>query len=156
MASVLVTGVGGTAGTATVRSLLNRTNHEIVGVDMDPDATGFYFLDKHRTVPAAQSLDWLSSMVVTIRNYGIDVVVPIVDEELSRIPELESRVGEDVGFTLPRPEVVRKSLDKYLLLNCMERIDCAVPTTILAEIEASLHSTIHLLRSHDSDEAAGE
>lgn len=128
MATVLVTGAGGTGGTATVRTLVETTAHEVVGVDMDPMAAGLYVADESAVVPAATADDWPAEMARVIERFGVDAVVPLVDEELPRIPALRERT-DDTAFVLPRQEVVRDTLDKYRLATVLAEHGVATPET---------------------------
>ncbi len=133
MATVLVTGVGGACGIGAVDSLRETTDHEVVGVDMDPDAAGLYLADRGRTVPAADDDDWPDAMREAVDAFGVDVVVPTVDEELPRLPELP-----EVPVVAPRPAVVDLALDKRRTHRRLATAGHAVPRTWPADEPGSV------------------
>jgi carbamoyl-phosphate synthase large subunit len=129
MATVLVTGVGSTGGTATVAALQEHTEHEVVGVDMDPMARGLYMVERGETVPPASAEEWLDEMTRIIRAHDVEAVVPLVDEELVRLPELGQEMPE-VAIVAPQPAVVEATIDKYRMVQ--EFPDSTIPDTDLA------------------------
>ena len=79
---------------------------------MDPMASGLYMVERGETVPPASAEEWPDRMAEIVAAHDVDAVVPLVDEELVRLPELE-RLVPDVGIVAPRPEVVEATIDKY-------------------------------------------
>ena len=143
MATVLVTGVGGASGIGAVRALGETTTHDIVGVDMDPDAAGLYLADEGRPIPPANDDEWGPAMGRLIDEHGVDVVVPTVDEELAALDALP----DDVPVVAPRPEVVDVALDKYATYERLSEAGHAVPRTWLAsEADAIPESAYPLIR----------
>lgn len=128
MATVLVTGVGGASGIGAVRALQETTDHELVGVDMDSDAAGLYLADAGRPIPPASDSEWGPVMRDIIDDWGVDVVVPTVDEELSEL----SSLPDDVPAVAPRREVVDLALDKYATSERLSAAGHSVPRTWLA------------------------
>jgi carbamoyl-phosphate synthase large subunit len=130
MVTVLLTGVGGAAGIGAIRSLKETTDHELVGVDMDPEAAGLLMTDVAARVPPAAADDWVDAMAAVARRHAVDVIVPTVDEELSHLPELRSALP-DVGVVAPRQDVIEVALDKYRTSRVLEAAGHAVPRTWL-------------------------
>lgn len=128
MATVLVTGVGGASGIGAVRALGETTTHDIVGVDMEPDAAGLYLADDGRAIPPAADDEWGPVLRDVIDDHDVDVVVPTVDEEL---PELDA-LPDDVPVVAPRPGVVEVALDKYATHRRLSNAGHSVPRTWLA------------------------
>lgn len=137
MVTVLLTGVGGAAGIGAVRSLNRTTDHEIVGVDMDPEAAGLFLADAAAQVPPATDDDWPDAMARVARRHAVDVVVPTVDEELPRLPELRSALPE-VGIVAPREAVIEVALDKYRTSRVLQATGHAVPRTWLGTAAAEI------------------
>lgn len=131
MAQVLVTGVGGAGGTATVRSLRQHTDHHVVGVDMDENATGFLFVEEYSTVPAANASTWPNVMANLVDEYDIDVIVPLVDEELARLERLRAVLPDSVGVVAPQQPVIDTTLDKYTVTQTLARAGISVPSTVV-------------------------
>jgi carbamoyl-phosphate synthase large subunit len=152
MATVLVTGVGGVGGFATVQTINEHTTHEVVGVDMDPSALGLHKLDKSRVVPPASSETWIPEMEYTISEFDIDAVVPLVDEELDRLSELKEEVSDNVAFVCPTQEVIDLALDKYRMAEVFERERLPVPETKLGyEEPPSFPVVVKPRRGHGSE-----
>jgi carbamoyl-phosphate synthase large subunit len=137
MATVVVTGVGSTGGTGTIQALQEYTDHEVVGVDMDPAATGFHLLDEWRVVPPAADDSWPDAMARVVAEFDADAVVPLVDEELAELPSLVERLPEAVGVVAPRQSVVEDALDKYRLSGRLADEGLSVPDTRLASEAAA-------------------
>jgi carbamoyl-phosphate synthase large subunit len=129
---VVVTGVGSTGGTGTIQALQEHTDHEVVGVDMDPGATGFHLLDSCRVIPRADDDPWPSELARVVGEFDADAVVPLVDEELARLPRLAGRLPDDVGIVAPRQSVVDDALDKYRMTRRLSDEGLSVPDTRLA------------------------
>lgn len=132
MATVLVTGVGSTGGTGTIGALQEHSDHEVVGVDMDPTATGFHLLDRGRVVPPASDDSWPLEMAAVVDELDVDAVVPLVDEELARLSELDERLPEEVGLVAPRQSLIDDTLDKYRMARRLADAGLSVPATRLA------------------------
>ena len=132
MATVLVTGVGGAGGIGAVESLTQRTDHEVVGVDMDPTAAGCFLADSGCGVPAASDDGWASAVADVVTEFDVDVVVPTVDEELAELPSLYEALPDDVPVVAPRLGVVDASLDKYATYRVLDEAGHPVPETWLA------------------------
>ena len=120
---VLVTGAGGPAGIAVIRSLLARPDVEVFSADMDGWASGLYLVpeDRRRIVPAGRSETFVDELIGMCRDDRIDVLFSTVDVEL---PGLAARRDElsAVGTALAAPshETLVTCLDKCRLA---ERVD---------------------------------
>ncbi|WP_276302479.1 ATP-grasp domain-containing protein [Halorussus lipolyticus] len=130
MATVLVTGVGGVGGTATVQSLQRHSDHEVVGVDMDPDADGRYLVDRWTTVPAAEDADWPDAMAEAVAGFDADAVIVLVDEELAELARLRQKL-DGVPVVAPDQRTIDRSLDKYVLAEWLADQGLATPETEL-------------------------
>lgn len=131
MATVLVTGVGGATGIGAVRALSKETSHEIIGVDMNPDAVGLYFADTGQTVPAAVNDNWADELIRIIKDFNVDVVIPTVDEELDQLPKLTTSLLDRDSVIAPRQDVIDISLDKYKSYTFLKNEGHSVPQTWL-------------------------
>ena len=81
---VLVTGAGGPAGVAVIRSLLAREDVDVFAADMDGWASGLYLVseDRRRIVPPGTSDGFVDALIGMSRGDGIDVLFSTVDVEL--------------------------------------------------------------------------
>jgi carbamoyl-phosphate synthase large subunit len=131
MTRVLVTGAGGPAGVAVIRSLLKRADVEVYAADMDGWASGLYLVttDRRRIVPRGLAPEFVDTLIAMCATDAIDVLFSTVDFEL---PSLAARRGEFAATTLAAPalETLDVTLDKFAL---SERVSphARVPVTRL-------------------------
>lgn len=134
MINVLVTGAGGPAGVAVIRSLLTRDDVSVFAADMDGWASGLYLVDasRRRIIEPGLASGFVDGIIQLCAADGIDVVFSTVDVEL---PALAARRHE-LGAVLAAPslETLEVCLDKYRLAEA-----CAtalrVPTTRLLDAD---------------------
>jgi carbamoyl-phosphate synthase large subunit len=114
---VLVTGAGGPAGVAVIRSLLKRDDVEVFAGDMDGWASGLYLVpaDRRRILSPGRSPGFVDDMIAMCAADAIDVLFSTVDVEL---PPLARRRSE-LSATLAAP-----SLDT--LETCLDKLALAV------------------------------
>lgn len=138
MTRVLVTGAGGPAGVAVIRSLLGRPGVEVFAADMDGWASGLYLVtaDRRRLVEPALSDRFVDDLKRLIESDRIDVVFATVDLEL---PSL-AQARDELGATLAAPslDTLRVCLDKWMLAErCAPLV--RVPTTRLLTADGVGH-----------------
>jgi carbamoyl-phosphate synthase large subunit len=127
MTTVLVTGAGGPAGIAIIRSLLSRGDTRIVAADMDRFASGLYLVpaEQRVLVPPGLAAEFPDSVLGWCRQFGVDVLFPTVDVEL---PVLAARRDEfaraGVALASPSLSTLETCLDKLLLA---QRCDGVLP-----------------------------
>ncbi|MGV8884634.1 MAG: ATP-grasp domain-containing protein [Microbacteriaceae bacterium] len=130
MTKVLVTGAGGPAGVAVIRSLLARSDVEVYAADMDGWASGLYLVpaDRRLLVEPGASAGFVDGIIALCASDAIDVVFSTVDVEL---PALAARRAE-LGAILAAPSLatLEVCLDKFVLAGrCAAAL--RVPTTRL-------------------------
>ena len=109
---------------------LQRAGFRVVATDVDPTAPGLYLADRGHLVPPGDSEAFLPRMRALCAEEGALAVIPLVDEELSRIPALER---DGVVVLLPRPNFVSTCLDKYTLMRTLDEAGIGVPRTWSAD-----------------------
>jgi carbamoyl-phosphate synthase large subunit len=118
MTRVLITGVGGPAGIAVLRSLLARPDVEAFAGDMDGWASGLYLVpaERRRILQPGLSPDFVDGIRALCMDDRIDVVISTVDVEL---PPLAARRDDLGGAVLAAPSVatLNVTLDKWELAN---------------------------------------
>lgn len=120
---VLVTGAGGPAGIAVIRSLLKRADVEVFAADMDGWASGLYLVPEQarRIVPPGKSPQFVDDVIALCAADDVDVLFSTVDVEL---PGLAARRDElaAVGTALAAPshETLVTCLDKYRLAQAVD------------------------------------
>ena len=80
----LVTGAGGPAAIAAMKSLGADPSVELIAADMDPWAAGLYLVPPaaRTLVPAGAAADFTDVLLARCRALGVHVVLPTVDAEL--------------------------------------------------------------------------
>ena len=135
MTRVLVTGAGGPAGVAVIRSLLRRDGVEIFAGDMDGWASGLYLVEpaRRRILEPGLAPDFVDRISQLCADDAIDVVISTVDVEL---PPLAARRTELSGAVLAAAsaDTLAVTLDKWeLALRCSPLL--RVPQTRLVNPE---------------------
>ncbi len=134
---VLVTGAGGPAGVAVIRSLLRRDDLEVFAADMDGWASGIYLVpaERRRLVPPGRDVDFVPAIGRMVAEDGIDLVISTVDVELVALAGRREEIAPGV-LAAPPKETLDVALDKLAL---SER--CAptglTPRTVLAGPDAA-------------------
>jgi carbamoyl-phosphate synthase large subunit len=130
---VLVTGAGGPAGVAVIRSLLARDDVEVFAADMDGWASGLYLVasENRRIIPPGRAEGFVDEMIGLCAEDRIDVLFSTVDVEL---PGLAARRDElsaaGAALAAPSLETLEVCLDKFRLAGrCSPSV--AVPETRL-------------------------
>jgi carbamoyl-phosphate synthase large subunit len=132
---VLVTGAGGPAGVAVIRSLLARADVEVFAADMDGWASGLYLVEAshRRLVEPGRSAEFVDGIIGLIASDSLDVVISTVDVEL---PALARRRDELAPAALAAPslDTLELALDKFVLAErCAPLL--RVPETTLLNAE---------------------
>jgi len=131
MTRALVTGAGGPAGVAVIRSLLARDDVEVYSADMDGWASGLYLVpaDRRRIVPRGDAPDFVDAVATICRDDAIDVLFSTVDAEL---PALAARRTEFEPTVLAAPslQTLETALDKFALAAAVGS-SATVPVTKL-------------------------
>lgn len=140
MTRVLVTGAGGPAGVAVIRSLLKRDGVDVLAADMDGWASGLYLVPPglRRIVPPGADPGFVDQLIEQCRQDDISVLVSTVDVELPPLALRREELLEVAGTTLAAPPTATLdvALDKYhLARRCEDRT--RVPETALLDAEGS-------------------
>ena len=115
---VLVTGAGGPAGVAVLRSLARRPDVTLMAADMDRYASGLYLVDAGARFLVEPGLadTFVDSLVELCERERVDVLFSTVDVELPRIAAERKRL-DAIGTALAAPslETLEVCLDKFAL-----------------------------------------
>ncbi|MBT2485077.1 MULTISPECIES: ATP-grasp domain-containing protein [unclassified Microbacterium] len=132
MTRVLVTGAGGPAGVAVIRSLLNRADLTVFAADMDGWASGIYLVppSQRRLVPPGRDTDFVPAIARMVVEDDLDLVISTVDVELIALADRRDELAPAV-LAAPPSETLHTALDKLALAQ-----RCAptgrTPRTVLA------------------------
>ncbi|WP_046527956.1 ATP-grasp domain-containing protein [Cellulomonas sp. FA1] len=117
---VLVTGAGGPAGVAVIRSLLRRDDVEVVAADMDRWASSLYLVvaGGRRLVPAGKADDFVDVVRQMCADDQIDVLISTVDVELPKLAAVRDLLAA-AGTLLAAPSLrtLDLCLDKLALAH---------------------------------------
>src|SRR3954447_15758802 len=137
---VLVTGAGGPAGVAVIRSLLRRGDVEVLAADMDRWASALYLVDapNRRLVPPGRADDFVDVVRGICRDDGIDVLFPTVDVELPKLAAARDELLAD-GTVLASPALhtLETCLDKLALARACDRTVRVPRTELLGTPQAT-------------------
>ena len=136
MTRVLVTGAGGAAGVAVIRSLLQRSELTVFAADMDGWAAGLYLVpaEQRRLVEPGRSDTFVSGIAALVDTDAIDVVISTVDVELASLATRRDELAPAV-LAAPPAETIAVCLDKLALAErCAPTTN--VPRTVLAGADA--------------------
>lgn len=116
MVRVLVTGAGGPAGVAVIRSLLARADVEVYAADMDGWASGLYLVeaDRRRIVPRGLDPQFVDAVISLCADDTIDVLFSTVDFELPSLAARRHELGE-TALAAPSLATLEVTLDKFAL-----------------------------------------
>ncbi|KNY07704.1 ATP-grasp domain-containing protein [Microbacterium sp. GCS4] len=135
-ARVLVTGAGGPAGVAVIRSLLRRPELTVFAADMDGWASGIYLVPpaQRRLVPPGRDADFVPAIARMVAEDALDLVISTVDVELVALAGRRDELAPAV-LAAPSEDTLTTALDKLLLA---ERCDATgrSPRTLLAGPDA--------------------
>lgn len=116
--TVLVTGAGGPAGIAVMKSLASDPQVHLLAADMDAWAAGLYLvpLADRALVPAGATPGFARHLLACCQEMGVDVVVPTVDAELRALARVRGAfTSAGVQLMMAPDRALRVTLDKLAL-----------------------------------------
>lgn len=117
---ILITGVGGPAAICAYKALQGK-EYDFFMADMDPLASGLYFVEPTRriVIPGGKAENFNQVIFSFCRDHQIDLLIPTVDVELIPLAEIQDSFDE-IGCRVInyKEEVLHIVLDK---LNLMEK-----------------------------------
>jgi len=128
---VLVTGVGGPAAIAVMKSLRSDPSLTLIAADMDPWAAGLYLVPAaaRTLIPAGLAPGFAEALLQRCTAMAIDIVIPTVDDELRPLGAARARyAAAGVELLLPPDLALGLVLDKLALARCCEDV-VRVPRT---------------------------
>jgi carbamoyl-phosphate synthase large subunit len=125
--NVLFTGAGGAGTIYILRRLRQRPEYRTVAVDMNRYAAGIYLADKGYTVPPCDSQRYVEALERIVKKEKIEVIVPLIDEELLKVSDFGEKAG--VPVLLPERGFVATCLDKLKTANALRKNGLGAPKT---------------------------
>jgi carbamoyl-phosphate synthase large subunit len=128
---LLLTGGGG-AGTVPLWEYWRAQLHDVWVADANPEAIDPLIPPRYRVpIPLASDPAYCTTLLELVREWGIGLVIPTVDEELPIIERL--RLFEGVKLLLPDQWFVSVMLDKFGSIRCLRERGIPVPHTTLTK-----------------------
>jgi carbamoyl-phosphate synthase large subunit len=115
---VLVTGAGGPAAIAAMKSLRAEDSVELLAADMDPWAAGLYLVppEARTLIPAGAAQGFTDALLARCLALGVDVILPTVDAELRPLAHArEAFKAAGIDLLLAPASALDIILDKLLL-----------------------------------------
>ena len=140
---VLVTGAGGPAAIAVIRSLAEDPKFTLIAADMDPWASGLYLVPKDSRVlllPAAH-VDFISNLLEICKEKSVDILISTVDGELEPVAKNVEHFRVMGMRVLGAPlHILRETLDKFALARKCLLVVGVPRTELLEQADLSLWS----------------
>ncbi|MCD4852222.1 ATP-grasp domain-containing protein [Arthrobacter sp. AK01] len=124
MARVLVTGICGPAGSSLARQLKSR-GHWVLGADAQRARPSG--VDAAAVVSPPQAPGYLWELRGLVANYGIEILIPTISEELVLMSEARNDFAPGVEVLIADPASVRTANDRYLTMTCLGSAGVGVP-----------------------------
>ncbi len=110
---------------------------EVWGGDCSKFAPAFHYCDKSVLLPEVTSPGYVDAMIAFCKRNKIDMLVPLIDPELSVLAAQRQRFfDEGIMAVISPPETVEISRDKYLTYKFGKQNHIDVPETALSISEA--------------------
>ena len=117
---VLVTGAGGPAAIAAMKSLGADPSVELLAADMDPWAAGLYLVPPaaRTLIPAGADPDFTDVLLARCHALGVNVVLPTVDAELRPLAQARPLyAAAGIDLLLASAQALEVTLDKLALAH---------------------------------------
>jgi hypothetical protein len=115
---VLVTAIGGPTGYGVLKSLENKKDIFIVGVDADKNCHAATKCNIFCVVPRVNTDAFIYELINIIEQYHIDIVIPTLQDELP----LFNSIKQKVKVIMPQNINITDLLDKTKIYNLMMKI----------------------------------
>jgi len=126
--SILITGGGGAASEAINRLLGDRYQFHFADADPDAIPTSIPESNRHQ-IPMADDNGFAGAVTQVCNKQNIDVLVPAVDEELPKMPQVSS-LSDELKIMAPDPVYVDVMLDKLKSMEFLAERGIPVPKTL--------------------------
>ncbi|UCG03465.1 MAG: ATP-grasp domain-containing protein [Candidatus Heimdallarchaeota archaeon] len=120
---ILLTSVGCPGAPALIRRLKNNGEREItiIGIDMNPYATGFNMVDSPYIVPPANDEDYIQSLLTIIEEEQPNILFPQSSSEVGPISRNKKKFENlDVNVMVSKPEPIEICNNKYELFEFLK------------------------------------
>lgn len=126
--TILLTGAGGSGTIFMIKSL--KKKYRVIAVDSNKYSAGLYFADKGFVVPLCLDPLYLKKMDQIIKKEKVDVIIPLIDEELSLFKK-RYKGRKDVKILSPDENFINLCLNKWNLMKALSQEKIGCPKTYL-------------------------
>ncbi len=127
--TIVVTGAGGPAGVAVIRTL-SAQGHTIIAADADPSGVGLRLGAFGAVLPRCDDPRFLGALQDLGRAHGATVVISTVAEELVVIGDAADELAEaGLSSWMPSRAAVERCVDKWAFAQALESTGISVPAT---------------------------
>ncbi len=130
---VLVTGVGAIIGQGIVKSLKERKNIIVVGLDKNPNTYGQYFCNKFISKPSysEDSYEYIKFIKDIIKSYEIQLIVPGIESDMHFFNTYKKEfVQLHCKIVLNQTSLINLSSDKWIFHQFLQEISYPTIPTI--------------------------
>ena len=135
--TVLITGAGAPGAPGIIKSLRLAEDRtiKIIGVDMDSESSGFAMVDECYAGEKAESDAFIPRIMEICEDARVDVVIPLVTNELMKFAKNKSRFAEiGVRVLVSNPKGLEVANNKYLLMKaCKEN---GIPAPCFCKVQS--------------------
>jgi carbamoyl-phosphate synthase large subunit len=134
--TVLVTGAGAPGAPGIIKSLRMVKEREIriIGVDMDSESSGFAMVDRWYVGEKAESKEFISRILEICKIEEVDVVIPLVTNELMKFAENVTIFDEiRTKVIISRPEGLHIANNKHLLMKLCKENNIPTPNFYMVQ-----------------------
>ncbi|MFH0935742.1 MAG: ATP-grasp domain-containing protein [Candidatus Omnitrophota bacterium] len=139
--NIAVTSAGSAPAVAVIKALRKQRELDlgITAMDMDPDSSGNFLADRGVVIPASDRADFIDKVIKICKQYRINCLIPIIDEELFVFAKNKGQFKrEGIKLIVNDPETVRLAKDKVLTGRfCARENICAPQIFTVSEIKDS-------------------
>lgn len=127
---ILVTAIGGDVGQNVARIIREtRPSVELLGTDANREHAGGLFVDRVLQVPPAASTTYVSYLREIVEKYGIQLVIPVSEAELSTLSPFPD-FGNGAQWLHSGVDAVNVGLDKLTTQEALASMGIAGPWTV--------------------------
>jgi|GEM_PF-70713 carbamoyl-phosphate synthase large subunit len=139
----------GSLVSAWMIAAIRAAGHRCIASDIHPDAVGRYLADGFAVVPRQDDPALWPNLAESLREHGVDAVIPSLDESLPGWAERrEAFAAAGVQVVVSDPETVRICTDKWETWQLFRRLGIPAP-------EASLEQRYELVKPRHGRGAQG-
>ena len=137
--NVLLTSAG--RRTSLVRAFQTAARERggnVLAGDMDALAPALQVADQGVVLPPIDDSDYIPTLIEQVRAEEIDLVVPLIDPELSVLAETQAQfLAEECRVIVSDPPLLELALDKWALLEHFDKKGVRTPSTWLCDRSSS-------------------